>query len=331
MDKTSKIIQSPYVRKIMNIEISLENKGLKMDNKYNPLFMIERFGYNNLIEKYQDVFLDSNNKFKENTKFSDIVDLFYFDLKLRKEVLNIIQLFELHFKTAMVEVISLNISTEYDKYTVLDNFIESYEYKDENNNTYGRKAERRKLRRNCFNYYKKHFNLGPKPNLSELISVMYFGDLEDWYFLLKDDLKKEVAGYIQFGVSYGILDLEKFGDPTVIVDPTIKLYAEFRNQAAHEGILFNYYKSKVGLAVKKVLFRNKNIVPPEKQYHCGIGLLLFFSYCLGDKYFFDVFDKKLFHLVNSYIDNHPERKNIIHDMGLDILDQIDSRFNELMQ
>lgn len=331
MDQKSKIIESPYVRKIFNIELSLQNKRLKIDNKYNPLFMIERFGYKNLIEKYQDTFLDCDNKFKENTKFSDIVDLFYFDLELRKEVLNIIQLFELHFKTAMIEVISLNISTEYDKYTSLENFIESHEYKDENNSAYGRKAERRKLRRNCFNYYKKHFNLGSKPTVSELISVMYFGDLEDWYFLLKDNLKQEVAGYIQMGVAYDILHRQKSVDPTVIVDPTIRLYAEFRNQAAHEGVLFNYYESKVGLAVKKMLFRNKNIMPPEKQYHCGIGLLLFFSYCLGDKYFFNVFDEKLFQLVNSYIDNHPEHKDIIHDMGLDILDQIDSRFSELIK
>lgn len=283
------------VKNILLLENNLVNKGLELDRKYDAFNMIGLFGYQNVVQKYKKSFLEPTGNFKTGTKFSDIADLFYFDLKLRKEVFSLIQKIELIFKNAMINVISYYISADFNVYTMPDKFKEKSPYKGED----GKYPTRSWLRREIKKKVKKTMSSNPMPY--ELISKMYFHHVVNWYFLLNDTLRRKVALYILVGPLFDDADLNPEGDPNVIVDYMLRICTAFRNQAAHEGNIFNYYNDEICLPFKAAYFRGKNIIPEGKQYKFGIGLLLVFTYCMTDKTLYNSFDECLYKVVKEYI------------------------------
>ncbi|GBG04999.1 Abi family protein [Lactobacillus rodentium] len=301
------------IKKIEKIQAKLEDKGLIIDSQYNIVDVIGKLGYENVILKYSPFFYDSFQNYKIGTKLSDIVDLFFFDLDLRKEVFSIMQLFELRLKSAMIEIISSYISPNYNNYVKSGNFEEKYEYKNKKGEVLF-KTTRKWLRKRLKQYRNK---LNREPKVAEIIPKLYFHEIEDWYCLLREDLKYKVALYMKFGPGFEVFQSKiNVEEATVFLLPMINLYRGYRNQAAHEGIIFNYYDPELRFPYT-AYYNGQKLIPSDRQYHCGIGILLLLSYLLDPDFLFKRFDASLEILIRNYLMNHPDQKDIIKEMGLD--------------
>ncbi|AZN76692.1 hypothetical protein CXB72_06010 [Lactobacillus acidophilus] len=320
----------PYKR-LLAMEIGLKKQGLIIDSNQEFEDFVGTYGYENTILKYQNEFLvnpfNGKSDFIEGTKFSDIKNLFLFDAKLRKELFSIMQFFELTLKSAMINTVAFSISEEYSGYIKSENFKERYSLKGEGGKEYD-ETTRKWLRKRIKEYNNK---ANQDLLIYDLIPKMYFHEVEDWYFLLNNDLKEKAASYIAFGP---LAEMAKFKDdqnPIFYVDPMIQLYRGFRDQAAHEGVIYNYYDPRISWPHAGAYFDGREIIPNTPRGHCSVGLLLLHSYFLTNKNLFHRFDDTLYDLVNEYISHNYHRINIMYEMGLDRFKGIDDRFDELIK
>lgn len=224
------------------------------------------------------------------------------------------ELFEKVFKQAMQYVISKRATDQYIAYTA-DNYLnESYTYHNKVDN-FSDVIRRGSLKRH-FKKVKKDLkkdNITPK----EMVNHLYFNNVSDWYFLLNESLRKEINQYIIFGFKYERLDKD-FDNQ--YVENLIRLCNGFRNQAAHGGIIFNYYDPSIRVNYQGMYFAGRRIMLDEKQYHCGIGILLISIAVIEN---LDI-KKQLFLGIHSalknYFGKHPEMKEkVLHSMGIDTL------------
>lgn len=315
-------------KRLLYLEFGLSKRGLIIENKQEFEYFVGIYGYENIVLKYQNNFLINPNNVESNfikgTKFSDIKNIFLFDTDLRKEIFSIMQLFELRLENAMINVIENEISDQYSDYTKSMYFKESYPLKGEGGKEYNT-ITRKKLRNHIKRYRKKAKR---DLDLNELIPRMYFGEVENWYFLLDDKIREKVAYYVTVGPLYESKEFDKNQNPTSYIDPMIQLYKGYRNQAAHEGVIYNYYDPKISWPYQGAIFMGK-----KRFYnnHCCVGLLLLHSFLLTDKSLFHKFADALYNLVSKYIAKNPTQSNILFEMGLDQLTGIDNRFDELIK
>lgn len=293
--------------------------------------MIRRYGYRVLIDNYQNNFLinpqNKNSAFIKDTKFSDIVDLYYLDNKIRQLVFASMQSFEIKLKNAMEIVISQNISSNYIEFSKPQYFTSQKIYINSNHRQQ-RPVTRNWLRHTCFrNKVKKLKEQGIKVNLDNLIYSLYFHEIADWYFLLPEEIKRRVIEYLLVN-EFKIVDSSSM-IPTDMVDYTLRMFIGFRNQAAHEGPIFNYYDEHIEYPYKTIYSRGRNLMPKKSPYHCCIGTLLLGLYFLSNKTIFQNFSDNIFKIISEYVINHPDEFNIIKKMGLEVLYIIDGKFNKL--
>jgi len=89
----------------------LQQRGLVIDNKDVARHFLQFVSYYRLSQyTYTFEFENSDGSrthvFKENTHFSDIVDLYVFDSKLRTIVMDAIERIEIAFRTSLIDIMS---------------------------------------------------------------------------------------------------------------------------------------------------------------------------------------------------------------------------------
>lgn len=306
-------------QKMLNQLVLLKIKGLDFDQKYNAFNFVSQYGFDTLVNYAEYFYIPKESRLRDNTKLSDVIDLFYFDMEVRKQVISAMELFEKVFKQAMQYVISKRATDQYESYTDSKYLNERYVYENKVDDV--QDVIKRGSLKNHFRKVKSDLrkNDPNKDNVTpkEMVNNLYFNNAGDWYFLLNESLRKEINNYIVNGFKYEKINND--GDYEY-VENIIRLCNGFRNQAAHGGIVFNYYDSSLRVNYQGMYLAGRRIMQDEKQYHCGIGILLISIAAIEN---YDV-KEQLFNGIHSalknYFGKHPEmKKEILHSMGIDTL------------
>lgn len=235
-------------------------------------------------------------------------------MKIRRQIMSAMELFEQTFKQVMKYVITKRISDKYSKYTAIENFEEQYTY--HNNVDNCTDVINRKNVRSHFRQVRNRLGKDDV-SLNEMIDNLYFNNISDWYFLLKEPVRNEINKCLCNGVQY-----ERFGDDKgyEYIEDLIRLCNGFRNQAAHGGIMFSYYGPSLRVNYGGMYMQGRRVMLDEPQYHCGIGILLILisSTCNIDV------KKQLFYGIHNiledfFADHEDMKKDILHAMALDTL------------
>ena len=164
--------------KMFNQAKFLEALGLEFDQKYGAFDFISQYGFDTLAN-YADYFMDPQKlHLKDNIKLSDVIDLFYFDMEVRKQVISAMELFEKVFKQAMQYVISKRATDQYTSYTADEYLNKSYTYENKVDGVHDvirRGSLKNRFRRVRSDLRKKDpnkYNVTPK----EIVNNLYFNN-----------------------------------------------------------------------------------------------------------------------------------------------------------
>lgn len=244
------------------IEI-IKNKNILVKDEETAKNTLLRENYYNLISGYQDIFIDIKKSKKSGietcgfeTYFEEIYAVYQFDRELRNLMLNYISIIETNIKSYISIVFSR-------KYGVKDYLKEeNFDVNDKNRAKYKRlvKSINDNLERNIENYpdikeCQEKYGTVPIWMSTTLIT---FGSIVNFYTLMKEEDKKEVAGFLN--VKYRDLKLY------------LKMLNTIRNISAHNNVLFNT-KLDIAYPCKGESFYHKSlgIVQNGNTYESGIN------------------------------------------------------------
>jgi len=162
-------------------------------------------------------------KVKENTKFSNAVNLYYLDTDLRKMLANALNRIELNFRTNIIYTVSnqyVNCNTWFIDPAVMEKaFIDKFETE-----FYTENFKKNPIIKN---HHKKYINDKYAPAWKTL-EFFTFGTMVNLYKSLKDkSLKQKIA------IRYGIRN-EK------VLENYFSTLVEMRNICAHNSVLFDH-------------------------------------------------------------------------------------------
>ena len=214
----------------------LKSKNLIIFDCANTRRILERGNYYNIINAYNDLFLDSaspEEKYVSGVKFEEIVALFKFDKKLKKIFLERL----LKMENAIKSVLAYEFSNKYgkDNYLLFSNF-DSLRQTSTTKKTINKRLEQihnlisdvqKTIAYSCdkkkyINHYLVKYGFVP---LWVLVNAVTFGTVSKFYGLMKQAEKIEVA--------------KKFGVPYADLDNYIKIMSFYRNICAHDERLYD--------------------------------------------------------------------------------------------
>ena len=162
-----------------------------------------------------------------DTKFSDVVALYYLDVDLRELLLKYIYRIEVHFRTQMVYYVSnkhKNSPTWF-----IDNRVVSNEYIADFDKFYTRDFKRNN--KPIYKHHKKYINDKYAPAW-KTIEFMTFGGCLKLFRCVKDTAIKE-----KIASSYSLINLNAF-------DNFIQTVVYVRNMCSHGGVLYDLSQPK---------------------------------------------------------------------------------------
>lgn len=281
-----------------------ENKNLTIDDKDFAKRQLAQIGYFGLIGGYKDPFRNSTTKkFKDGTKFEDIVALYKFDENLRELFLKYLLQIERHLRSLLSYyftqkygesqthylssgsyINNVNCNQDISKLiSTLDDLAQStdYPYINHQRNTYGNVP------------------------LWVLINGVTFGSLSKFYSLLTHDLKAKIAKHF---AQVNEKQLEQY----------LKVLTKFRNVCAHNERLFSY---KTLNDIPDTVAHNKlGITKNGTQYIYGkrdlFAVVIALKYLLP-KENFKKFSRMLSRIIEFYLRNTTaiSRVNLYTYMG----------------
>lgn len=164
------------------------------------------------------------NKFVENIKISDIINLYYLDIDLKYLLLKYINRIEINFRTKLIYYISMKYKDNPKWYVDL-NVMTEESVNDFKNKIYTNKFINDNLA------LKKHHIKYPDDDFApcwKVFEYLTLGSIISIFSNIKDSSSKQIISD-----KYGINDLNKF----LKLLHTVRL---IRNICAHSGVLFDY-------------------------------------------------------------------------------------------
>jgi abortive infection bacteriophage resistance protein len=185
---------------------------------------------------------DDAHTLTPNTKFSDVVSLYYLDVDLRELLLKYIYRIEVHFRTQIV----YHVSNKYKSSPTwfIDNRVVSNEYLLSFNAFYT--SDFKRNNKPIDKHHKKYINDKYAPAW-KTIEFMTFGGCLKLFRSLKDDVVKE-----KIANSYNLKSLKVF-------DNFIQSIVFVRNMCSHGGVLYDLTQPKGVSKIPgdKYLFKNR--------------------------------------------------------------------------
>lgn len=287
----------PFTTYEQQIEL-LENRGLIIDNKESATSFLEKEGYFNVINGYKDDFLANRKeeKYKKNTKFQDIIDIYNYDKNLRFNLLMLLLDIENTFKS----IIAYEFAQQFGSDAYLDannyssanaqvklkvsNFILSIKEQIEKNTT---KDERQY---DCIRHYKKNHTSIP---IWVIFNYLTFGQISIFYSLLQPSTKTLIAKHISklYNFELNSKDLYTF----------IRIFVNLRNICAHNQRIYDY-------TTKFTFSKNNELITKlQAEYNnClhNINILLLIFYIFTTRKDFASFALMMLSIKNTNIITH---------------------------
>ncbi|WP_116790308.1 Abi family protein [Flavobacterium psychrotrophum] len=214
----------------------LSDRGMELDYEEDKIKeILLDIGYYRLGFYWNPFEKDDQHNFKEGTKFSNVVELYYLDVDLRSIIIKYLNRIELNFRTKLIYYVSnkykssptwfINpkvISNEY-----IAKFNDYYDYDFINNN------------KQIKNH---HLKYGPYAPAWKTLEFFTFGSILKTFKCLKeDDIKQRISEV------YGVKNIQKF----INLFETI-VYV--RNCCAHSSVLFDLNLPKSISAFAEIKF-----------------------------------------------------------------------------
>jgi len=220
----------------------LEERGMELDyDKVKIKEFLLDIGYYRLGFYWNPFEVNGDHEFKEGTKFSNAVLLYYLDVDLRNILLKYMNRIEINFRTKVVYYASnanKNSPTWFiDPKVISADFINAVEnhYNDE----FKKNNKVIKL------HHQKYINDKFAPAWKTLEFFTFGTILKIFKSLLDNDIKKRIAN------EYGIINVDKFIN-------LMETIVYIRNTCAHGGVLFDLKLPKGISAIPGINFNNNN-------------------------------------------------------------------------
>lgn len=185
------------------------------------------------------------HQYRQGTKFSDVVTLYYLDVDLRHLLLKYLNRLEINFRTKVVYLVSnqyINCNTWFIDPAVMEKvFIDKFE-----NELYTENFKKNPVIRN---HHKKNINDKYAPAWKTL-EFFTFGVIFNVFKTLKDKSLKQ-----RISLQYGVRNVETF-------ENYFRAIVELRNLCAHGSVLFDHklvIPLRQGIALK-IDNQNKNTI-----------------------------------------------------------------------
>lgn len=294
--------QKKFVTFDEQVDLIINDKHITVVDRENAKDILSRIGYFPLMEGYKHLFRKQNsNIYKTETTFDEIVNLYYFDEKLRELFLRYLLRIERHLRTLISYY-----------------FVECYgisqdEYLNVNNYNKARKNVINKLvvilekttnttDYNYINYYRDTYGNLP---LWVTTNVLTFGSLSKMFTVLPQSIKSRICKH------FNNINQNQ-------MDSFLSVLTKYRNVCAHGECLFSY---KTVDSISDTSLHEKLKLPKKgNQYIKGkqdlFAVVIAFRYLLpnGD---FLTFKRKLIMEIENVVqlNQHVSREELLDLMG----------------
>lgn len=272
------------------IEKLMNEKNLRIDNVEYAKDILRQTSYYSLIGGYKDVFKNpTTKKYKDGTRFEDIVELYYFDESLRQLFLRYLIKVENEIKSQISYYFTEKNGENQKEYLTTANY-----------NYVGRKNQRdidrllkilegyvtKPTEYHYINHAQKKYGNVP---LWVLTNALTFGNISKMYMLLPQDIQIKVSKNFPC-----VNEKQMISILTVMV--------KFRNVCAHGERLFTY---RTADSIPDLPIHNKlGIIQKGTQYANGkndlFSVVIALRYLLNEKWYKE-FIKELKHLIDNYL------------------------------
>ena len=286
-------MQKIFLNYDQQIEKLKKEKNLLINDEAYAKEILRQTSYYSLIGGYKDIFKNpTTRKYKDGTRFEDIVELYYFDELLRQLFLR------------YIIKVENEIKSQISYYFTEKNGEKQQEYLDNKNYNYVGKRNQRDIDRlikilegfvtkltayNYINHAQKKYGNVP---LWVLTNALTFGNISKMYMLLPQDIQIRVSKNYQY-----INERQMTSILTVLV--------KFRNVCAHGERLFTY---KTTDSIPDLPLHMKlKITQKGIQYVNGkndlFSVVIALRYMLSDSWYKE-FIKELKILIDKYLKKH---------------------------
>jgi len=250
-------------------------------------------GYYRLGFYWNPFEINEKHEFKEGTKFSDVVNLYYLDVDLRNLLLKYIKRIEINFRTKVVYYVSNKYKDSptwfIDSKVVNQNLIDSFD--DHYNSEFKSKNKQIKL------HHRKYINDKYAPSWKTL-EFFTFGAILKIFKSLNDISIKERISNI-----YEIRNLKKF---TNLMETIVFI----RNTCAHSGVIFDLNTPRGISIVPGIEFNNNN----RSTLDSSIKIILFILDKISNDRKLEL-ESEIKRLFDNYKDNKSIKEIIENKIG----------------
>ena len=297
-------------KSIRELITTLERRGLYFKDKAKAMKLLEQYGYSEIINEYQKIFLENqfSGTFIKDTYFEDIYSLYSFDVELRNYTLVAM----LNVERILRAIASHTISEAFDR-SKLD-YLNRSNFKDGKKYKAGYEIDHllSKIKKiihsgtQPFKHYKQeHGNCPPWI----LVKGMTFGNLINFIKLQKSEIKSRIIARC-----YGVEESSITEELTTFFMESMYLFLAYRNRCAHSGRIYNYKSSKAKVSFCAPIHAKRKI--NEAKYRKGFGkndwnaLQLALS-LFDDKTPAKLFDQNLKDLLLKYSHIFPDSNDFL--------------------
>ena len=275
-----------------------------MVDKENAKDILSRIGYFPLMEGYKHLFRKQNsNIYKTETTFDEIVNLYYFDEKLRELFLRYLLRIERHLRTLISYYFVECYGISQDEYLNVNNYNKARKYKNVINKLVViLEKTTNTTDYNYINYYRETYGNLP---LWVTTNVLTFGSLSKMFTVLPQSIKSRICKH------FNNINQNQ-------MDSFLSVLTKYRNVCAHGECLFSY---KTVDSISDTSLHEKLKLPKKgNQYIKGkqdlFAVVIVFRYLLPNSDFL-TFKRKLIMEIENVVqlNQHVSREELLDLMG----------------
>lgn len=296
--------QKKFVTFDEQVDLIINHKHITVVDKENAKDILSRIGYFPLMEGYKHLFRKQNsNIYKTETTFDEIVNLYYFDEKLRELFLRYLLRIERHLRTLISYYFVECYGISQDEYLNVNNYNKARKYKNVINKLVViLEKTTNTTDYNYINYYRETYGNLP---LWVTTNVLTFGSLSKMFTVLPQSIKSRICKH------FNNINQNQ-------MDSFLSVLTKYRNVCAHGECLFSY---KTVDSISDTSLHEKLKLPKKgNQYIKGkqdlFAVVIVFRYLLPNSDFL-TFKRKLIMEIENVVqlNQHVSREELLDLMG----------------